>query len=118
MSTLLTPVTYRVVEFIDSDTQRDGICKFVAIAWNYSVAVLMSTEPYLSHTGARKALDKLAAERGCTLRWFDGEYVCDGSHDDAMTKHDGQPHQEEEEACSHAGGTWFDEPGEPGHPVT
>lgn len=102
-SNLLTPVTFRVVEFIDSDTQRDGISKFVAIAWNYSVAVLMSTEPYLSYTEARKALDKLAAERGCTLRWFDGEYTCDGGRDDAMVKADGQPHQAEEEASSHAG---------------
>ena len=96
MSTnLLTLVSYRVVQFIDADPDRDGIPLFAAIAWNYSRAVLISTSPHRSYTGARQELDKLAAERGCSLRWFDGAYICDPSKGDEMWKDEQQSHYAE-----------------------
>lgn len=99
----LTQCEYRVVQFIDADPHRDGVPKYVGVAWNYAVAVLMSTTPHNSYTGARAELDKLAHERGCSLRWFDGEYVCEGKLDGTMVKAPHDTRHDAEEQASHAG---------------
>lgn len=69
--------TFRLIRF-----EIDGRRQYVAVAWDYSRAVLMSTTPHGSYTGARKELDALALERRVSLRYFDGEYDC---HFDTLT---------------------------------
>lgn len=73
--------TYRVVRFrvYAGNGQRESATSYVAIAWEYDHAVLMSTTPHASYTAARRELDKLAADRECSLRYFDGEYFCAGN---------------------------------------
>lgn len=83
MSTLIPNLTFRVIRMPSCpDDQRLAKCnRFVAVAWNYDHGQLMSTKPHHSYTDARAELDQLVAERGCSLRWFDGEYQCYGDGD-------------------------------------
>jgi hypothetical protein len=106
MSTLLINCTFRVIQFLDAHPHRDGVPMFVAVAWNYGSAVLMSTTPHQSYTAARAELDRLVSERGCALRWFDGEYVCDGKRSDEMRPAEPaecQGNGDREADASHAG---------------
>lgn len=48
--------------------------RYVAIAWNYNEAVLISTRDRETYEDAKVELMSLADERGVELRWFDGEY--------------------------------------------
>ena len=52
--------------------------RFVGMAWNYDHAIMISTGPHTSYTGARTELGELASLRGCVPHWFDGEYRCTG----------------------------------------
>ena len=63
--------SFRVVHFPKSD-------KYVAIAWNYNLAVLVSSSDHDTYTLAREELGQLCAERDVRLEWFDGEYTCEG----------------------------------------
>lgn len=108
---MLINCTFRVIQFIDAHPDRDGVPMFVAVAWAYERAILMSTTPHQSYTGARVELDKLCAERGCALRWFDGEYVCDGKLSDtlrAAEPHECQGNADRERDVSHSGDEYDD----------
>lgn len=81
MSTLIPNLTFRVIRMpawlgalVELDSQR----AYVAIAWNYDYGQLMSTKPHLTYTQARAELNALVSERGCALRYFDGEYQVEG----------------------------------------
>jgi len=63
--------SFRVVHFPRID-------KYIAMAWNYNLAVLISTKDHDTYTLARAELDQLCAETDVKLQWFDGEYTCDG----------------------------------------
>ena len=70
----MKPATFRLVYFLAAR-------RFVGIAWNYDKAVIFATRDYATYTDARAELATLAAERGVELRWFDGEYECQGEGD-------------------------------------
>lgn len=74
MSTFKPNLTFRVVRM----PSGHGTTCYVAIAWNYDHGQLIATRPYSSYTLARHELDSLVSERGCYLRWFDGEYQVAG----------------------------------------
>ena len=63
--------TFRVIRF-------PKLNRFIAVAWNYDVAVLISTMDHDTYTGARAELDQTVAAMGVELKWFDGEYDCIG----------------------------------------
>ena len=69
-----TQVTFRVINFNNTNA-------FFAMAWNYSpehgkVGIWTTGEArFPTYTEAREALDRIAAEEGLSLRWFDGEYT-------------------------------------------
>jgi len=63
--------TFRVVHFTKCD-------RYVAMAWNYDEAVLISTVPHPTYTEARQDLQETAASLGVELQWFDGSYRCGG----------------------------------------
>jgi hypothetical protein len=66
-------IRYPDVQFADRTEDR-----YIALAWNYEQAVLISSSDHASYTDARAELDRTCAELGVTLRWFDGEYTFDG----------------------------------------
>jgi hypothetical protein len=70
-------LTFRVIR-MPADPHLHGQTRYVAVAWNYDYAQLMSTRPRMTYTEARAELDGIVSERGCALRWFDGEYECLG----------------------------------------
>lgn len=61
--------TFKVIHFV-------GPNRFVAVAHNYAVAVLIATKDHATYTEARAELDTLCTERDVELRWFDGEHEC------------------------------------------
>lgn len=71
---MLPNLTFRVVRMLCGKPYQQGVTRFVAIAWNYDHGQLVATKPHWSYTDARNELDVLVSERGCALRWFDGEY--------------------------------------------
>ncbi len=66
-NTDLKPAHFRVLHFKASD-------RYVAVAWNYDLAVLVSTRDHSTYPAARLALDDVCAELRVELKWFDGEY--------------------------------------------
>jgi hypothetical protein len=74
MSTLLPNLTFRVIRM--PSAPNGPLSRFIAVAWNYDYGHLISTTPCRSYTDARAELDNLVEQRGCKLRWFDGEYQC------------------------------------------
>ena len=68
--------TFRVIRFPLASGDR-----YVAMAWNYAEAVLISPGDHASYTEARIALNTMAQAADVQLRWFDGHYVSqpDGS---------------------------------------
>ena len=52
------------------------VSQYVAMAWNYNVAIIFATLPHPTYAQARMELTKLAMEREVQLQWFDGDYVC------------------------------------------
>lgn len=79
-------VQYRIVQFIMADNSK----RYVAMAWNYDLALLIATSDHETYTAARFELGQLCAARNVRLRWFDGEYVRHPG-DDAM--YPAEPHQ-------------------------
>ena len=59
--------SFRVIHF-------PKVNRYVAVAWNYDLAVLLSTGDFGSYHDARAELDKICAQHRVNLRWFDGEY--------------------------------------------
>ena len=103
MSTLKPNLTFRVVRMLCNG----GPTRYVAIAWNYDVGQLMATPPLETYTLARAALDILVTERGCFLRYFDGEYVL--SHDGAQMETIDTPSvpREQEDDAAHSGDPYY-----------
>lgn len=62
-------LTYRIIKFTK-------VNKYVGLAWDYDHGQLMATCPIESYATARQELEQYALGRGCELRWFDGDYVC------------------------------------------
>jgi len=65
---------FRIVHFMPID-------RYVAIAWNYDQAVLISTTDHKSYGAARAELQETADKLRVHLRWFDGEYICNAGSD-------------------------------------
>ncbi len=64
------PAHFRVLTF---KVQDKGV-RYVAIAWNYEQAVLVSSRDHATYTAARQELDDVCADLRVELRWFQGEY--------------------------------------------
>lgn len=64
--------TFRIIHFTKHN-------QYVGLAWNYDVAVLVSTTPQESYTAARMQLQQDCDIVKVTLQWFDGLYTCDGN---------------------------------------
>lgn len=64
--------TFRVIRFPKLD-------RYIAVAWNYDVALLISTRDHDTYTGARAELNQTCEVMGVELKWFDGEYDCIGN---------------------------------------
>lgn len=65
----MKPATYRVIHFTKPN-------RYVGLAWNYDLAVLVSTQDFETYTQARIALGKVCIDQNVQLKWFDGEYEC------------------------------------------
>ncbi len=65
--------TYKVIRFRTSRGNR-----FVAIAWNYAEAVLISVSDMAAPDEAVGALELECHKRGVELRWFEGSFFHDG----------------------------------------
>lgn len=65
----MVKATYRTVRFQTSLGER-----FIAIAWNYEEAVLISTCDHESISEAKAELLRECRKRNVTLEWFDGHY--------------------------------------------
>ncbi len=63
--------TFRVIHFTKVD-------RYVAVAWNYDLGVLLSTRDCATYTEARGILDHICFENDVIPQWFDGEYSCAG----------------------------------------
>lgn len=83
MNRLPLQLSYRMIRFAAPDHDGPGPL-YVGVAWNYGHGQLMSTPPLPTYTDARIELDRLAGERACQLRWFDGEYECTGRAEDLV----------------------------------
>lgn len=105
MPTLIPSLTYRVIRMPAGPgchvSNSPEETRYVAVAWNYDHAQLMSTAPCLTYTLARAALDDLVSARGCALRWFDGEYECLGDGAQIGRVSDPDPLTLHEESLSH-----------------
>ena len=68
----MKPVTFRVIKF-------PKLNKYIAVAWNYDEAVLISTKPHNTYLEARVELNSTVVELNVELKWFDGEYEYNSS---------------------------------------
>jgi hypothetical protein len=62
--------TFRVIRFPLATGDR-----YIALAWNYDQAVLLSSADHATYTEARAALDVACMQHSVELKWFDGSYV-------------------------------------------
>ena len=70
----MKPAQFRIVHFMPID-------RYVAIAWNYDIAVFISTRDHASYGDARAELQETADKLRVHLKWFDGEYICNAGSD-------------------------------------
>jgi len=70
--------TFRVIRFTKVD-------RYITLAWNYDLAVLIATRDHATYTEARAELDALCSERNVKLQWFDGSYECAGEGEQLLS---------------------------------
>lgn len=66
----MKPAQFRVIRF----HLPTGV-RYVAMAWNYDQAILISTQDHPTYFDARKELEGTCFERGVSCKWFEGEHV-------------------------------------------
>lgn len=66
--------SFRVIHFPPNAHHEGSL--YAAIAWNYSLGVLLGTSDHSTYTAAREELDRMCSQYNVRLCWFDGEYNC------------------------------------------